>query len=104
MRLAAWALDAATPRGYDGCRRGTLLSSRAFTSIKENRMYRALRKKALQGAFVLVGLHSALNGQAARAQWQAWQPIGNQKFDAAVGVVVLMPKAGQVKLLAVGKD
>src|SRR5205085_1555125 len=33
-----------------------------------------------------------------------WEPVGEQKFDAASGVTARLPQAGQVNLLAIGKD
>ena len=55
-------------------------------------------------ALALAGLFVALGSPAARGQWNPWTPLGDQKFDAGAGVTALTPRAGQVNLLAVGKD
>jgi hypothetical protein len=55
-------------------------------------------------ALLLVAWYLPFSAPAAHAQWHPWSPLGNQKFDVGTGVTVLMPKADQVNLAAVGKD
>src|SRR5205085_7051347 len=75
-----------------------------FVLINKGSVMNPERWKTLAVALAVIAWHLALAAPAARGQWNAWAALGDQKFDAGVGITALMPRAGQVNLIGVGKN